>query len=701
MEPVPMTRPRARSLASFTLGLSILLGGAAAAQTAAAEPAKAVTKPAAPAVADLHFSRENLDPSVSACTDFFRYANGGWIAKNPRPADQAAWGRFSELSEQNQEVLHQILETAAKAKAKQGSNQQKIGDFYASCMDEATIEREGLNPLKKDLAQIDAITDLASLRAEIARLHADGHRGIAFGIGSNPSFRNSEEMILGVREGGLGLPDRDDYLEEGEKAQKLREEYTRHVARILELSGVEAQQAATWVPRIVAFETRLAKASKTRAESRDVQASDHWMTLAELDKLTPHFPWGPYLKAIGAPKVAGANVSAPKFLAAFDQELNDTPVADWKAYLRWQLVDEAAPFLSNAFVEENFRWNGKVLRGTAEDLPRWKRCVRSADGSLGEALGRVYVDQKFPPEAKRQANELIGNLVAVLREDLKAVPWMGEATRGQAQNKLAAFTPKIGYPSSWTDYAPLSIERGPYSANVLAARRFGFHRQISRIGKPIDHGLWRMTPPTVNASYSPSSNEITFPAGILQPPFFDPAIDPAWNYGAIGSVIGHEISHGFDDQGSQFDDKGNLRNWWSPTDLQNFKARAECVNQEFNGFSVDGLPVNGKLVLGEAIGDLGGVKLAYAAYQRSLAGKERETLDGFTPEQRFFLSFAQIWAGSASAEAERLQIKTNPHPLPRFRVNGTVSNLPEFAQAFGCKAGDAMVRPDAERCQVW
>ncbi|HZF12178.1 MAG TPA: M13 family metallopeptidase [Thermoanaerobaculia bacterium] len=693
------------SLLSLGLGLLLCAGVIAAAPAGPAPtvPATASTATSAGTPAGPLYDPANLDPSVSPCVDFFRYADGGWATRHPRPADHASWGRLEELSERNRAALRAILEAAAapaNPPAAPDNTERKIGDFYASCMDEAAIERQGLTPLQPELARIDAVADVPALVDELAHLQSEGIR-VPFGSAAIPSFRNSAEVVLDVREGELGLPDRDYYLKDDPASKKIRDEYGKHVARLLELSGLPAEQAALAVPKIFALETRLAQAMKTRAERRDAHGNDHWTTLPEMAALTPHLPWERYVKDLGVSGVSGANLRSPAYLKALDAELAGQPIADWRLYLRWRLIEGMAPNLGAAFVAESFHFDGTVLRGTAENLPRWGRCVRSVDGHMGEALGRIYVDKYFPPAAKRRALEMVDNLTAALKDDLVTLPWMGEATRAAAQKKLAAIGRKIGYPDQWIDYSPLQIARGSYAENVLAAQRFAFRRQIDQLGKPVDRARWNMTPPTVNASYTPPLNEISFPAGILQPPFFDPAADDAWNYGAIGAVIGHEMTHGFDDQGSQFDDQGNLRNWWAPADLTNFKGRAECVNRHYSSFSVDGVAVNGKLVLGESIADLGGLKIAYAAYQRSLAGKEHRVDQGLSPDQRFFLAFAGIWAASASPEAERLQLATNPHPLPRFRVDGVVSDMPEFARAFSCKTGDPMVRPDSERCQVW
>jgi predicted metalloendopeptidase len=705
---LPTQLPPAAALL-LSLALALSSGCASSGPAKPVAPARPSQKSAAPTTAPATaapslgdaalFAPANLDPTVSPCVDFYRYANGGWQAKHPRPAVYPEWGRFEELAERNSKQLRSVLEAAARSSAAPGSVEQKIGDFYATCMDEAAIERQGIDPLRPELGRIDAIADLPSLLEEVARLHGEGV-GALFEVGASQDLKNSSEMILDVLQGGLGLPDRDYYLKDDEATKKIRDEYGKHVARILELSGEPPQQAAGEAAQILAIETRLARASQTRAERRDVPSNYHRLTLGEMDALTPHFSWERYFKAIGAP-VAGANVRVPAFLRAMDAELAARPAPEWRAYLRWRFLDGLSASLSATFVAEQFHFKGTVLQGVQENLPRWQRCVQDTDIQLGEALGQAYVEKYFPPTAKQRALEMVDNLTAALREDLATLPWMGEATRAEAQKKLAAFARKIGYPDKWIDYSPLTIQRGSYVENTRAGVRFAFQRDIARIGRPVDRALWDLSPPTVNAYYQPSMNEVVFPAGILQPPFFDPAADDAWNYGAIGAAIGHEMTHGFDDQGSQFDAQGNLRNWWSPADLASFKRRAECVTRHYSGFAVDGTPVNGPLVVGESIADLGGVKIAYAAYQKSLAGKPRQVLGGFTPEQRFFLGFAEIWAANTAPERERLQLATDPHPLGRFRVDGVVADLPEFARAFACKPADPLARPEGQRCQVW
>ncbi|MFN2454334.1 MAG: M13 family metallopeptidase [Pyrinomonadaceae bacterium] len=649
------------------------------------------------------FDVSNLDKTCKPCEDFFQYANGGWLARNEIPAAFSSWGTTSSLAEKNRTTLRQILEDAAKnTNAPAGSNEQKIGAFYASCMDEAKIEAEGAKPLQPELARIDKINDQRALQAEIARFHTLGVPAL-FGFGSAQDFKKSTQVIGGARQGGLSLPNRDYYVNDNEKSKQLREGYVKHVARMFELLGDDADKSAAEAKAVLDLETTIAKNSRDRVQLRDISKQYNKMNLAELQKLTPNFVWADYLKNINAPQINEVNVGQPEFFQAADKLLVSVPLNDWKTYLRWHLVNDTADALSSKFVNEDFDFKGRTLTGAKENQPRWRRCVAATDASLGEALGEVYVQKAFTPEAKARMQKLVGNLIAALRTDLATIDWMGDATRKQAIAKLEAFTTKIGYPDKWRDYSALKIERASYFDNAFRSAQFATQRQLRKIGKPVDRTEWGMTPPTVNAYNNSLMNEIVFPAGILQPPYFDPNADDAVNYGAIGAVIGHEMTHGFDDQGRKFDASGNLSEWWSPDDLKNYQARADCVEKQFSGFKVEeGLNQNGKLVLGESIADLGGLKLAYLAFQKSMEGKPRTAeIDGFTPEQRFFLGWAQVWGRKYRPEAMRLQALTDPHPLSRFRVNGPLSNMPAFAEAFGCKEGEAMVRPAKERCEVW
>ncbi len=507
-------------------------------------------------------------------------------------------------------------------------------------------------------------------------------------------------MIAGIHQGGLGLPDRDYYTKTDDESKKLREQYLAHVTKMLTLAGETPAQAADDAKAIVALETKLAEASMTRVERRNPDNTYHRKSLEEVARLTPAFSWSGFLKDVNSPPVPAVNVAQPAFLEAFNKETTATPLPVWKAYLRWHLVHAAAPSLSKAFVDEDFAFYGKTLQGTPENEARWKRCVSATDDALGFALGRAYVRDYFPPEAKAQADAMVHNLRAALKDDLTTLPWMGEATRKEALAKLAAFDQKIGYPDQWRDYTKLTIDRGPYVLNVQRANDFEYRRDLAKIGKPVDRAEWGMSPPTVNAYYSAQKNEIVFPAGILQPPFFDAKADDAVNYGAIGAVIGHEMTHGFDDQGRKFDAQGNQRDWWTPEDLKNYQARSKCVEDQYASYVYEGQHTNGKLVLGEATADLGGLAIAYRAYHMSRQGKPpAPKIDGLTDDQRLYLAWAHVWAANIRPEFGKLMLNTNPHPLPQFRASGPPSTLPEFAKAFSCKPGDPMVRKDL--CQIW
>lgn len=649
------------------------------------------------------FSSASLDTTCLPCKDFYQFATGGWQQKNPIPAAFSRWGSFSILSEKNRDTLHEILEASAKnTKATAGSNDRKIGDLYATCMDEAKIEAADMSPLLPELKRIEKVKTLLDLQKEVAHLHSVGV-GAMFGFGSSQDAKNSKMVIAVAVQGGLGLPERAFYISDDAKMKDTRAEYVKHVTTMFELMGDEPVGAAASAKTVMAIETKLAEASMTNVERRDPIKTYNKMTLAELEKLNSNFSWTAYFKSINQPGISGLNVMQPDFFRALDKNLTAITLDDWKTYLRWQLVTTTSPFLSKRFVDAHFDFFSKYLNGTKEQLPRWRRCVASTDENIGEALGELYVKKTFTPEAKQRMQTMVKNLIAALREDLGTIVWMGDETRKQAIGKLDAFAQKIGYPDKWRDYSQLSIDRKSYAMNVMRSQQFEFNRDLNQIGKDVDRTQWLMTPPTVNAYYQPLRNEIVFPAGILQPPFFDFSADDALNYGAIGAVIGHEMTHGFDDRGRQYDADGNLRVWWSPEDLTKYQARASCVEQQFSSFKVEeGLFQKGGLVLGESIADLGGLKIAYRAFQKSLEGKPRpKDIDGFTPEQRFFLGWAQVWATNYRPEAARQQALTDSHPLSRFRVNGPLSNLPEFIQAFGCKDGDPMVRPVSDRCEIW
>lgn len=644
----------------------------------------------------------DLDRTANACVDFFRFADGGWVDKHPIPPAYSSWGTFNELQNNNQEVLHKILEDAAANKnAAPGSDEQKVGDFYASCMDEAEIEKEGATPLQPEFDRINAITNLDQLDAEVAHLQTMGVR-VLFGFGSTQDFKDSTQVIGSAGQGGTGLPDRDYYLNPDERSQKIRTAYVQHIGNMFKLLGDDPDAAAKEAQTVMDIETAFAKIQIDRVAMRDPESHYHKMDVAGLQALTNDFSWNEYLTDIGYPNVATVNVGQPDFFKGLDAMLPIVPIANWKTYLRWHLISAAAPALSSKFVEESFNFSGRVMTGAKEMQPRWKRCTQATDRQLGEALGQQYVQKVFPPEAKAAALKMVHNLIDALHDDIQTLPWMSEATKKQATDKLSHIMLKVGYPDTWRDYSDFKVDRGPYVENVLRGDAFRFRYEMNKIGKPVDRGEWGMTPPTVNAYYSPTYNEIVFPAGILQWPFFDAKADDALNYGGIGAVIGHEMTHGFDDEGRKFDANGNLRDWWTPEDAKNFEARAKCVSDQFDSYEVQpGVHENGKLILGESIADLGGLTIALKAFEKTPEGQSDQKIDGFTPVQRFFLAWARTWAGTARPQSELLQVKTNAHPLDRFRAIAAPSNMSEFQQAFGCKAGDPMVRTGDKVCRIW
>ncbi len=648
--------------------------------------------------------RANMDTSCTACQDFYRYANGGWQSRATIPAAYAVWGSFQQLSDRNEAVVHDILENAARRAptAKAGSNLWKVGTFYGACMDSAHVEALGRSPLQPTLNAIAAINSSTDLANSLGAL--DARAGLApFGLGAAQDPKSSNDVIAHALQGGLGMPERDYYLRTDDKSKALRDKYVEHVMRTFALIGESDAQAKTDAARVLAFETRLAGASMPRVAMRDPNATYHKMTLAEFQGSVPHLDLSRFLGQIGAKNVAVVNVRQPDFFRTVDTLVATMPLEDWKAYLRWRAASGASPALSAEFVKEAFSWQ-QNLSGAKELRPRWKRCASATNGVLGEAVGQEYVQRTFTPAAKARALAMVNNLRDVLRERIGQLPWMSDSTKRQAMVKLDAFTRKIGYPDKWRDYSALEVKRGAFAENLQAATRFGNARDWRKLGQPVDRTEWAMTPPTVNAYYSPLLNEIVFPAGILQSPFYDPNADDAVNYGGMGAVIGHEMTHGFDDQGRQFDASGNLRDWWTAQDAAAYKARAQLVSDQFDRYTIidSATHVNGKLTLGENIADLGGLTIAYAALQESMTGKPRPAnIDGFTPEQRFFLSWAQVWREASRPEAMRAQVNTNPHAPAEWRVNGPLSNMPEFAKAFSCKEGDLMVRAQAQKAQIW
>ncbi len=649
---------------------------------------------------------KNMDTSVKPQDDFYLYANGGWLKGNPVPPEYSRWGSFDELTEKNNDALHKIADKAANTHvdAKTAPEVQKVGDYYASGMDEKTIGAERIRPLEEELKRIDAIKNRADVLKAVAHLHTTGV-GAFFEFGSGQDEKDSTREIAQAAQGGLGLPDRDYYTKTDEDSKKKRAAYVEHVTKMLTLLGEPASKATGDAKKIMAFETSLAKASRTRVELRDPQKNYNKMSQADLQKLTPDWNWADYFVAINLAEPGDINVGQPEFFKAANAAFTSASIEDWKTYLRWHLINAAAEDLSDDFVNEDFTFKEGVLRGTKQIKPRWKRVVASTDEGLGDALGKLYVADYFPPEAKARALEMINNLKAALADRIKTLDWMDEPTKQEALKKLAAMNVKIGYPDKWRDYSLLKIDRGPYVLNTMRAANFEVNRELKKIGKPVDRTEWGMTPPTVNAYYNANMNEIVFPAGILQPPFFEPKADDAVNYGGMGAVIGHEMTHGFDDQGRQFDASGNLRDWWSPESAAKFKDRSQAVVQQYSEYEpIPGVHINGEMTQGENIADIGGVKLAYAALQKALEKNPQareQKIDGLTPEQRFFLGWAQVWRANQREQDLRLRLNTDPHSPTRYRCNGPISNMPEFAKAFNLPEDCPMVRPPDKRVNIW
>ncbi len=652
-----------------------------------------------PSVADPGFTIANMDTRANPCVDFYQYACGTWMADNPVPPDQSSWGTFSVLSERNRATLRGILDKASVDSPTRSPVEQKIGDFYASCMDEPAIEKLGSKPIEPELKRIDAIPSKEQISAELVRLALLGV-GVFFNFSSSPDAKNSMQMIADADQGGLGLPDRDYYLKDDPKSVKLRDQYVAHVQKMLQLSGESPAKASADAKNILRLETALAKGSLDLVSRRDPNQVYHKLSVKQLTALAPSIDWPKYFSGLGTPAFADLNVDVPNFFKALDVVLKTSSLADLKVYMRWHLLHSEASLLAKAFVDENHHFYGQILTGTAELEPRWKRCVEATDGDLGFALGQKYVEQAFPPAAKTRVLGMVHEIEAMLGQDIQALPWMTPATKQQALIKLRAVANKIGYPDKWRDYSSVKIVRGDAVGNDERATEFEVRRQLGKIGQPVDRSEWFMTPPTVNAYYDPQQNNINFPAGILQPPFFDDRMDAAVNYGAVGAVMGHELTHGFDDQGRQFDAEGNLRDWWTPQDAAEFEKRAECFIKEYSAFTpVDGVHLNGKLTLGENTADNGGARLAFMALMKSLEGKPQPKIQGFTPQQRFFLGYSQLWCENVRPELARLVAQTDGHSPGRDRVNGVLGNMPEFRQAFACREGQPMVHAPA--CRVW
>ncbi len=644
----------------------------------------------------------DLNRNVAACDDFYEFANGGWRAANPIPASMPRWSRRWAAGESTKDKLREILEEISATKNHpKGSVEQLTGDFYSACMNEAQANQLGAKPVEPLLTEIDRSKTRADVERVIARFH-DIAIPVPFALFGRSDNHNPTDVIAQIYASGLGLPDRDYYVKTEPRFKEAREKYLAHVAKIFTLAGYNNALAKAAADTVFRMEKQLAEASLDNVALRDPQATDHKTSFAALQKLTPNFNWTTYYRQQEL-RPGDVNVTEPKFIEELNRQLGATPIADWKTYLKWHLLNSAAPSLSDPFVDADFAFYGAYLNGSKEIKPRWKRCVEETDNLLGEALGKKYVEKYFPPEAKARMLEMVKNLRAAMNETIQGLEWMSPQTKQRALEKLSTFNPKIGYPDKWKDYSRVAIARASYWDDVVAGRKFAVRDNLTTIGKPVDRGRWGMTPPTSDAYYNASLNEIVFPAGILQPPAFNIEANDAVNYGAIGVVIGHEFSHGFDDEGAQYDAQGRLNNWWTDEDLKKFQARTACVVSQFDNYFVEpGLHHNGKLVLGESIGDAAGAKIAYRAFQISRRGKPAlPAIDGFTPEQQFFIAWGQFRGDAVRPEFARTMVQGDPHPIGKYRVIGPLSNMPEFQQAFQCRAGSAMVRPPAQRCEVW
>jgi putative endopeptidase len=643
-----------------------------------------------------------MDKSVDPCVDFYTYSCGGWQRKNPIPPDQTSWGVYAKLYEDNLAFLRGLLEEAGKTGDTRDPAGQKIGGFYASCTDEAAVEKRGLGAIQPQLDEIARLKSIKQIPALMAHLTLPFGRSTLFSAGSAQDPDNSEQEIANVNQGGLGLPDRDYYTKTDAKSKEIRDRYVQHVQKVFEMLGDSPASAKQEAATIMRMETGLAQASWTQVERRNPYNLKHKMNAAELTQLAPNFDWATYYRELRYPKFEVVNVSSPNFVKQMNTELGGEAIANWKNYFRFHVVDQYSPFRSSKFVQENIAFYRRYLRRPKELQPRWRRCVQYTDYSLGEALGQIYVRKVFSPELKASTLDMVKRIEAAMGERIRQLDWMSPETKQQALAKLAGIRNKIGYPDKWRDYSSVQIVPNDFAGNVTRAAEFELHRDINKIGQPVDHGEWQISPPTVDAYYDPQMNDINFPAGVLQPPLYDAKLDDAPNYGDTGGTIGHELTHGFDDEGSQFDAKGNLKNWWTKEDRTRFEQRTACVRDQYAGYTVvDDVHINGELTLGENVADLGGEILAYMAWKGATKDKNLEPVDGLTPEQRFFIGFAQWDCANERPDDLRMRAMIDPHSPAKNRINGVVVNMPEFANAFSCKAGQPMVNATGKVCKVW
>jgi putative endopeptidase len=687
-----------RMLAFNILLISLAVVSLASAQSSSGVAAKG--EPALPYIPSLDVSA--MDKSIDPCVDLYHYSCGGWQKKNPIPPDQTSWSVYGKLYQDNLIFLRGILEQSGPSMPQRDAVTQKIGDFYASCMDESASDKRGVAAIQPQLDAIAGLKSVKDMASLIAGVSLPFGRTLLFAAGSTQDPDNSEQEIADLDQGGLGLPDRDYYTKDDAKSKEIRERYLQHVQKVFEMLGDNPQASKQNAETVLRMETALAKASWTRVERRDPYKLKNKMKVVDLNTLAPNFDWQTYYHEMQYPKFEIVNVDAPPFYKQMNTEITSEPLENWKNYFRFHVADQYAPFLSSSFVQENFEFYRKYLRGAKEMQPRWKRCVQYADYNLGEALGQVYVRRVFSPELKASTLDMVNRIEKAMGERIRELDWMSPETKQQALAKLAGIRNKIGYPDKWRDYSSVKVDPDDFAGNIQRTAEFEQHRDINKIGKPVDHGEWDISPATVDAYYNAQMNDINFPAGVLQPPLYDPKMDDAPNYGDTGGTIGHELTHGFDDEGSQFDAQGNLKNWWTKEDRERFDARTKCVADQYSQYvMVDDIHINGELTLGENVADLGGEILAFMAWKDATKDKALHSIDDLTPEQRFFVGFAQWDCANMRDENLRVQAMTDPHSSPQYRINGVVVNMPEFAHAFSCKAGQPMVKTPDKVCKVW